>query len=904
MKVHFTLNYQTTPGQQVYITGNTPELGNNDWMRAVPMGYKNAQQWDVVLDIKQPNKKVGFFTYNYFVIQADGTKHFEGGTPKLCGFSEVPVAVFDTWTDPSWKATIFEAKPFKEVFFKRPTDPEVPQPLAFVPGQVVFQVSWPFLEPHHRVCLMGSAPKLGKWQVEQPLLLEAIGAGKFSAVVDFAPTDFPLSYKYGLFDVKQGAFLGFESGDNRMIFQKPEANTAQLQNDSFLRLPTPAWKGAGVAVPIFSLRTNNGLGVGEFLDLMPLVDWASEVGLKLIQILPVNDTTATHTWTDSYPYAAISAFALHPMYLNHAEVAKFTGVRMPKSWTETYTAQKDLLNQLPAVDYEQVNQTKMQLLGVLFDKAASKTATTVGYKKFVKENKDWLEAYAAFCYFRDFYGTAEFAKWPAHQTYLPKALKKFAAAHPDFQEAVDRVCFVQYHLHRQLQTAHAYALEKGVIFKGDVPIGIYRHSADAWQQPDLYHMDRQAGAPPDDFAVKGQNWGFPTYNWPRMAADGFSWWQRRFVQMRNYYDAFRIDHILGFFRIWSIPMHAVEGIMGYFEPALPITQEELLMRGLPLDMDRFTKPYTDFLYLKQLFGENATTVAHQFFDTPENGLYPLKPEFATQQQVAHFFDALEDTAHHRATRLGLMDVISNVLLFEVPTSAGPVYHCRFHLERTHSFKSLPVWQQTRMRDLYNNYFFERQDEMWQTEALQKLPALKFATDMLVCGEDLGLVPACVPDVMHRTGLLSLEVQRMPKNPGVPFLDLSAIPYLSVATPASHDTSTIRGWWEEPETDRATFYKTYLHLEGTAPEHATDALVEAVIVQHLQSPAMWAIFQLQDWVGMDEALRYPDVESERINVPANPKHYWRYRFHANIENLRKNQEFSILVREILNDSKRA
>jgi 4-alpha-glucanotransferase len=483
-------------------------------------------------------------------------------------------------------------------------------------------------------------------------------------------------------------------------------------------------------------------------------------------------------------------------------------------------------------------------------------------------------------------------------------LKKFAAGNTDYQKKVEEVYFVQYHLHRQLQMSHQYALEKGVIFKGDVPIGIYRHSADAWQQPELYHMNRQAGAPPDDFAVKGQNWGFPTYNWSHMAADGYQWWQRRFEQMRNYYDAFRIDHILGFFRIWSIPMDAVEGIMGYFEPAIPITKDELLMRGLPLDLDRYTQPFTDFLYIKQLFGADAQEVLQQFFDAPQNGIYPLKPAFATQQQVAHYFDALENTPHHQKIKAGLMDVISNVLLFEVGTETAVVYHCRFHMERTHSFKSLPVWQQTRMRELYNNYFFERQDEMWQTEALQKLPALKFATDMLVCGEDLGLVPACVPNVMHRTGLLSLEVQRMPKDPGVPFLDLDAIPYLSVATPASHDTSTIRGWWEEPETDRETLYHNYLKLDGPPQESATGALVQAVIEQHLQSPAMWAIFQLQDWLGMDEALRFPDVESERINVPANPKHYWRYRFHLDIENLAENDEFSTLVRKIVKKSERA
>jgi 4-alpha-glucanotransferase len=130
--------------------------------------------------------------------------------------------------------------------------------------------------------------------------------------------------------------------------------------------------------------------------------------------------------------------------------------------------------------------------------------------------------------------------------------------------------FIQYHLHVQLSEAASYAHAHGVVLKGDIPIGVNRNSVDTWVSPELFHMQMQAGAPPDMFSVKGQNWELPTYDWDEMERTGFDWWKKRFSQMSNYFDTFRIDHILGFFRIWQIPIQQVEGIMGYLNPSIPI----------------------------------------------------------------------------------------------------------------------------------------------------------------------------------------------------------------------------------------------------------------------------------------------------------------------------------------------
>jgi len=418
-----------------------------------------------------------------------------------------------------------------------------------------------------------------------------------------------------------------------------------------------------------------------------------------------------------------------------------------------------------------------------------------------------------------------------------------------------------------------------------------------WQEPELFHMDAQAGAPPDPFAAKGQNWGFPTYNWPRMEADGFAWWKRRFMQMRHYFDAFRIDHILGFFRIWTIPAHAVEGILGHFVPALPVETDEFAARGIAFHRERFTKPFINDAVLKEVFGEHSTKVRDTFLDTNKDGAYSLKPEFATQLQVENYFAAQKK----RDTLLeaGVFDLISNVILFE----AEGRFHFRFDMEKTTSFKALPQDMQSKLREHYIDYFFRRQDGFWKRESLRKLPALKRVTNMLICGEDLGLVPACVPSVMRDLGLLSLEIQRMPKRMGQEFSRPADAPYLSVVTPSTHDMSTIRGWWEEEPVLTQKFYNHELGLAGHAPREAGPEVVAAVVRQHLESPAMWSIFQLQDLLGMSGQFRRCDVRAERINIPADPKHYWRYRMHLTLEQLQKAESWNAELRRFIQQSGR-
>jgi 4-alpha-glucanotransferase len=541
-------------------------------------------------------------------------------------------------------------------------------------------------------------------------------------------------------------------------------------------------------------------------------------------------------------------------------------------------------------------KAKLGFLREIFPSQKAKTFKSGDYRQFFDRNRHWLVPYAAFCYLRDKFGTTDFNRWPAHQRYEPDEIAALAAGDSPAYDDLALNYFIQYHLHLQLQGATGHAHARGVIVKGDIPIGVYRHGADVWQQPELYHLDVQTGAPPDAFAVKGQNWGFPTYNWPRMREDGFAWWKQRFEQMSDYFDAFRIDHVLGFFRIWSIPAHAVEGILGRFVPAIPVDMSEFSRRGIAFDHDRYTRPFITDKVLTAVFGDAAGRVKREFVSPAGSGHYALKPGFATQREVECHFAAREDNERHRRIKEGLYDLISNVILFDDEGAPGRHFHFRFDMESTASFKALPAAVQAPLRELYVDYFFRRQDAFWEREAMQKLPALKRATNMLVCGEDLGLVPACVPEVMKGLGLLCLEIQRMPKQMGREFSRPQDAPYLSVVTPSSHDMSTIRGWWEEDRALTRKFFNTELGQAGEAPGVAGPEIVQAVVRQHLASPAMWSIFQLQDLLGMDGQLRRADPAAERINVPANPRHYWRYRLHLTLEELRQAKTFNTKLGE--------
>ncbi len=902
-RILFQLRFHTSFGQEVFLLGNHPLLGGGVVENAVPMQYFDEEHWYAVMDIAEIASLDSNITYNYLVKNADGTLSFDWGTDKMFNPARIKseeLVCIDAWNYAGFYENCFYTEPFTQVLLTGNTTAVT----VTAPKKTthILRVKTPLLAKGQTLCALGSCDALANWNTAEPLLMRrADDNDAYELSLDLSKEVFPIAYKYGVYDTAAKTFVRFEDGNNRVLHDAGKMKRLTVLNDGWAVLPGNTWKGAGIAIPVFSLRSDKSFGVGEFSDLSLLVDWAKRTGLKMIQLLPVNDTTATHSWTDSYPYAAISAFALHPIYVN---LSKIKGTAVSQKKLKKLEAERQRLNALDKVDYVTVARIKWDFVAEIYRDTNGSFLQEAGYQQYFAENKHWLVPYAAFCYLRDQYGTVDFSKWPAYKKYDPAAIEELTSTDSAAFSDIALHYFIQYQLHLQLKEAFAYAHANGIIVKGDIAIGVYRHGADAWQAPELYHMDFQAGAPPDDFAIKGQNWGFPTYNWHRMREDGFAWWKQRFAQMSDYFDAFRIDHILGFFRIWSIPMHAVEGIMGHFVPAIPVHIQEFHSRNIWFDHYRYTKPFITESVLWEIFGYDNELVKSMFLNYDGFGSYVLKPEYSTQRAVEIHFQSLEQDELHAKIRQGLYDLLSNVILFEAEQGDGQQFHFRFGMENTASFRNLEPDTQAQLKELYVDYFFRRQDDFWMKEALQKLPALKRVTNMLVCGEDLGMVPSCVPAVMHQLGLLSLEIQRMPKDPQREFFHPNDAPYLSVVTPSTHDMSTVRGWWEEDRERIQHFYNHELGQWGEAPVHCEAWINKAIVIQHLYSPAMWSVFQLQDLLGMDENIRRENPHDERINIPADPKHYWQYRMHITLEELLHADAFNDELKQLVLNSGRA
>ena len=759
---------------------------------------------------------------------------------------------------------------------------------------ITFRALCPCLHhKHQQLGICGRGAALGNWDCKQTVLMEEIQANEWTVTLNAASLEFPLEYKFVACNADTKEVEEWEAHNNRLLcIDGMKKGEIYLTPESEVRFTSSARKVAGTAIPVFSLRSEGSFGVGDFGDLKKLIDWAVSTHQQAIQILPINDTTITNTWMDSYPYNSISIYAFHPMYIDLRQLGKLKD----KEALAFYEEKRKELNALPQIDYEAVNNTKRAYLKSMYQQTGKKVLASAEFKKFFKENEHWLLPYAAFSYLRDQYGTPNFSQWPEHNEYHADEIAAMCIPESDCYEEIAFYYYIQYNLHIQLLDAGNYAREKGIIFKGDIPIGISRNSVEAWIEPYYFNMNGQAGAPPDAFSTNGQNWGLPTYNWDVMEKDDYQWWQKRFRKMAEYFTAYRIDHILGFFRIWEIPSHSVHGLLGQFVPALPMSVDEIQSYGLTFQKDFMTKPFINENILNRIFGEKADRVKEIFVQHCHDDIYEMRSEFDTQRKVEAYFAERKDEESRNICE-GLYTLISNVLF--VPDRKHPsMYHPRIAVQNDFIFEVLSPEEKEVFNRLYNHYYYQRHNQFWYQEAMKKLPILTQSTSMLVCGEDLGMVPDCVPWVMEQLQILSLEIQRMPKNPQHEFGHVWEYPYRSVCTISTHDMATLRGWWEEDYEQTCRYYNQVLGHWGEVPTAAPGWVCEEIVRNHLECPSLLCILSFQDWLSMDEEIRYPNVDTERINVPANPRHYWRYRMHLTLEELMKSNKFNEKMKEMI------
>ena len=858
MKLRFTIQYGTQWGESVHVVLNfysqDGTIRTSNLLMQTQDGVNWTQETAVVESRQHP---VSSISYAYQVEDGDGRvlRREWSEVPRTYWFDSSKNYVFDDqWRDMPLCAHLYTNAYLTTKHAQHGETAEARR-VPFYRKTALFRVSAPQLEEGQSLAILGSHPMMGSWSPVRYLSMEYIGQQDWLLSVNMDAVSLPIEYKYVVVDSKTHELVAWEEGDNRMLTEEIADGEVRVLYGDLLHLKEKTWRAAGVVIPVFSLRSEHSYGVGDFGDLRRMVDWAVTTGMKVIQLLPVNDTTTDGRWHDSYPYNITSCFALHPHYMDLEQLGELKS----KSKMTAYRRQQRELNALPLSDYEAVHRVKTDYINDIFAERGDQLLASKEFKVWFDDNKDWLEPYAA--------------KSPL-------------------------VYYIQYNLHLQLKAAADYARSKGVVLKGDVPIGVNRDSVETKMHPELFHMDCQTGAPPDAFSPLGQNWGFPTYCWGEPLV---KWMKKRYRWMEQYFDAVRIDHVLGFFRIWEIPADAVYGLLGHFSPALPLTVGEIEYFGLSFRREMFTRPFINDRVLERLFGMHAQYVRDTFLTAKAYGLYDLKADYDTQRKVMDHFDGRGDE-NSLWIRDGLLRLITDVLFVEDPRQPE-MYHPRILAWQEPVYEALSSEEKDAYMRLYNNYFYQRHSMFWGGGAIHRLTDTLGETRMLVCAEDLGMLPDCVSPVLDALRILTLEIQTMPKQTGYEFSHLDGYPYRSVATFATHDMAPLRLWWEESPERTQRYYVTMLQKEGRAPEHLPAHLAEEMIARHLYCPSMLCLLSLQDWLAMDGELRRKNPREERINVPSDSYNRWQYRMHLTIEQLLKADHYNNKVRTMITRSKR-
>ena len=893
MNLKFNINYRTRFGEELVLN-----IINGDTEARYRMMTADGERWTFKLNL--PAQKHQSTLVYYYEVERGGQKiRCEWTTIRhmleLTAVHGASYTVFDRWSDIPEDSYLYSSA------FTNCVRGREPQPIqqSSFGATVRLVVRAPQLRSDDRLAVIGKGDALGNWDATKAIPMTEHQFNEWVVDIDTSKfTDRKLEFKFIAVNTKNQSASLWETGYNRTIelplIEQKEVIVYNLDQAFF---PLYNVRLAGTLVPVFSLRSEGSFGVGDFGDLKSMINLVYATGQRVLQILPVNDTTTTHSWQDSYPYSCISIFAIHPQYVDLRQLPALTNAKQRND----FEALREQLNALPQIDYEQVNTAKIKYLRLLFAQEGSKVLSSKGFKQFMLQAGSWLVPYAQYCVLRDKYGTACFSQWSDHNTWNEADRDKLLRISSQEYHEASFWYYVQYILHNQLLEAHQYARKKHVILKGDIPIGVSRYGCDVWTEPRYFNLNGQAGAPPDDFSVNGQNWGFPTYNWDAMLKDGCQWWIRRFQNMAQYFDAYRIDHVLGFFRIWEIPVNAVHGLLGQFQPSLGMTREEIESYGLSFLEHQFCDPFIANWVLDRIFHERADEVKTKYLDYDHDDIWKLKPAYDTQRKIEKAFDGVTDE-HELHLRDGLYSLVSDVL-FVRDHKDNSKFHPRISAQFNFTYEALYDNDKAAFNRLYNDYFYRRNNQFWYDEAMKKLPVLVQATRMLVCAEDLGMVPDCVSWVMNELRVLSLEIQSMSKDPHVRFGHLNRNPYRSVCTFSTHDMPTLRQWWDEDISRTQDYFNTMLYHEGPAPHPLPGWLARDIVSRQLASPSMLCVLSIQDWLAMDERIRLKDADAERINIPADPHYYWRYRMHVSIEKLMNDASFTENVRDLVKQSGR-
>ena len=636
----------------------------------------------------------------------------------------------------------------------------------------------------------------------------------------------------------------------------------------------------GTVVPVGALVSEKSIGVGEFPDLVEFGALCVKMGVGIVQLLPVNDTGY-----ESSPYSALTAFGLNPMYLRIGDLPEAAG------FEADIEAVRKEFNSKARFPYVSLMKAKMKLLKKIFSKNRAKISSSEALKKWIEQNS-WVKPYAVFRRLKEANKEKSWKEWGGQNaSWNDPALADEHLFWAWLQEALDR----------QFSAAAASLAKAGIILMGDLPILMNDDSCDVWAHPGNFDQAFSAGAPPDMYSPEGQNWGFPIYNWPAQSKDGFTWWKGRLKAAEKYYQAYRIDHVLGFFRIWASRREENSALLGRYVPFIPVTSKDF--KDLNYDEGRIhwicephipTGEVWDAMRAAWDGGEEAAAAsAAMVFEEAldrigDEELWLFKKSIRGGKDI----EALDLSSVIKAF---LLKAWGNRIFFEhAPDQFFPVWYYR----DSRAYASLSGEEKEALEALLEKHRLES-EKIWEAEGKWLLSMLVDSSSMLPCAEDLGAVPGCVPRVLTQLNILGLRVVRWNRDwsaEGKPYVPFEDYPELSVCTPAVHDSSCLREWWDK-EADQQAFCD-FLGVPFL-PKVYNPGTARIVINKIASAASRFRVFQIQDLLHLSSRWYAADPSSERINVPGSYNDFnWTYRLPSTISELAKDEDLIRAVSELV------
>lgn len=984
--VRFRVNYQTSYGQELYVCGDPVELGKWNPKKAVLLEYVGNGYWEG--SIRLPlNDKPQVLYYKYIVFTSARNYFWEGEENHRFELSAAQQpTIFEIndvyhWNDPI--NDIYSTSPFTNVLNRRShsTPPsEIAQTADNTPPnkvKITFIVNSPHVKPNQNLVIVGSSPEIGYWHPENGVKMSDLTFPEWKATIIFDKSSLPIEYKYCITEKSPslpGAFSNalWESRPNRVCQINSSNNSRDsikysIFIDDWITNPnSKQFKGFGITAPLFALRTEESLGIGQYTDIQKLVEYCNKVGASMINMLPINDTTTDGSWNDSNPYRHISAFALHPIYIDLQQVAEIHPECQP-TLADLNQAKSDL-NSCPKVDYPNVFNYKMKKLHEIFELIKNTLDANDDYNSFINKNAQWLKPYALFSVLRDKYHGIDYNQWDeTHKN------GKGPLSDQEFSELLERYStdtvfyyWVQFICEEQFKAAKNYARKRRVVLKCDVSIGVPSLSADCWLYPSLFNLDMTTFPLTscdshssleyvyqmfNDTKDIENDFTCPSYNWPQNATTDFSWWRLRLRRLADLFDAIELEHIFEFFRTWDVPREScVRSILGHYEPSLSYSKGDLKNRGF-FDIDKLIKPNINWSSITNRFGPQVgEEVANTFFVQAQNCIrsqqkFVFKPEYDTEVKISDFLNQpntqrlfnINSEIEKIEFQNKLFELLSNVILVEDKTK--PEHYnvrCQMLIE---SVKRRPhgssgqfdydiiesnAWteqEKNNLKSLSYDFYDGRQKELWLELSNQRFRMLKETTKMLICAEEVGQTDDVLSKNIQDRGFISLHVQRVPDTSypttcnagtinslslfGTKLFDkIRQFPYFSIATPSTVNMHSIRGWWAQEDREIIKrFWREEIWRIDEPPTECEAWIQEIILKQHLWAESIWTVFLLQDLVGIDERFRSQNPEDERINDPNDKNHHWDYRFPFSIEELISASDLSYKIRGFVEASGR-